>query len=521
MTCIEVTGPIKDIILDESVSQVHIDLELLGNRLGTIAVPIQGQVVARDAILDAIVCQSTYAWDILMAFFEKTLYPRFRLEGTPTNFSLWRGKLCLVDALQDQNGTIWQQAKDKAGWTLFLQELWGLEHVTSKQFYEARDTEETTITVPHNDDTPYVFDVSDVVPNIATDREELQVAFSVGGVILGETTVSVAKSLIPAPKLRSDLTLLGGQRLYKLAVREGLIGQPFENVSLRDRLAIRAKSAGSEDTTGRTTQESYSLAAHHHKFNETAYTKFVIVGEGRSGSTFLQLLLASHPNILSYGELLNPNTDQRENDARNYGQFPALTRADDAIEFLNRYIFIAHPETIQACGFRLFYSHGRAGNWRDIWEALREAKIKTIHLKRQNYLDRYLSLQLGFRSQQWTMFAGDARQKEEPIVLDPIECLKDFQRASQQRIEADQFFQHNPKIDVIYEKLSANPEMVMREVQSFLNIDQHTLLTNLVKQRVQKKSEIIANYEELKAQFESWASEGLVPFAWLDFFDET
>jgi hypothetical protein len=86
----------------------------------------------------------------------------------------------------------------------------------------------------------------------------------------------------------------------------------------------------------------------------------------------------------------------------------------------------------------------------------------------------------------------------------------------------DNFFEDNPKLEVIYETLSDNFIEECARIQQFLGLAYQDLSSKTVKQRNRKKTEIIANYHILRQQLlfglansKEWAKE-----EWLDFFED-
>jgi LPS sulfotransferase NodH len=253
-----------------------------------------------------------------------------------------------------------------------------------------------------------------------------------------------------------------------------------------------------------------------------SYTKFVVLGQERTGSTFLQLLLASRSkDVISVGEIFNQGEEIRKKIAT-ATKTPFLELSHDPIEYLESYIYKEYPENIKAVGFRLFYQHARNEEWKRMWDYLRDSKVKIIHLIRKNLLDRYLSHQLALRSNVWATFQQESSVFNEPVILDPQDCFKDFHKRLAWQKQADDFFSGNPKIEVIYEDLCADLMDESRRIQAFLGIEFQQLVAKTVKQRTQKKSEVIANYAALKQQLIRGLSSGKewTRTEWLDFFDD-
>lgn len=249
------------------------------------------------------------------------------------------------------------------------------------------------------------------------------------------------------------------------------------------------------------------------------YTRFVILGQERTGSNFLQMLLASHSSVLSFGEIFNPAEEIRR---RNSAIAKPLELDDDPVEYLGKYVYKEYPDNVQAVGFRLFYSHARNNEWKGVREYLQSPDIKIIHLKRKNLLDRYLSFVLACRSNMWIALQEGKESKtyNEPVTINLAKCFQDFHRSLWYQEEADDFFQENPKIEVIYEDLCDDLVGESNRIQDFLELELEELAPKTRKQRTRKKSEVIANYDDLEKYLIRGVSEGWAKPEWLDFLND-
>lgn len=252
------------------------------------------------------------------------------------------------------------------------------------------------------------------------------------------------------------------------------------------------------------------------------YTQFIVLAQARTGSNLLQFLLASHKNVFLAHEIFNHREDVR----KAIHNIPTILQLDDdPIEYVESCIYANHKKHIKAAGFKLLYYQAHNDEWKEIWEYLRSPHIKVIHLKRRNLLDRYLSFKLAMRSDVWIAFKNKengASKDKGPIILEPDECFNDFRNSLNQQKELDELFKDQPKLDVIYEDLRANIPDESRRVQEFLGLKFQDLAPRTKKQQTKKKSEVIANYEELRAELtqalssgDQWARE-----EWLEFFDD-
>jgi LPS sulfotransferase NodH len=253
------------------------------------------------------------------------------------------------------------------------------------------------------------------------------------------------------------------------------------------------------------------------------YTQFIILAQARTGSNFLQFLLDAHKNVFLVHEIFNHREDVRKT-IRNVPRILQLD--DDPVEYVESCVYTDHKKRIKAAGFKLLYYQARNDEWQEIWDYLRSPHLKVIHLKRRNLLDRYLSFKLAMRSDVWIAFKNNtengASKDKGPIILEARECFEDFRSSVNQQEELDEFFKDQPKLDVIYEDLHSNIMDESRRIQEFLGLKFQDLPPQTNKQQTKKKSEVIANYEELRAELtqalaagEQWARE-----EWLEFFDD-
>jgi len=143
------------------------------------------------------------------------------------------------------------------------------------------------------------------------------------------------------------------------------------------------------------------------------YTRFILIGQARSGSTFLMALLDSHPAIKGFGELFHKELQQRVWQSKNA---PAIDQDDDPVEYLENNIFTVYPSHIQVVGFKLFSYHAIAGRWQKVWSYLQHPELKVIHLTRWNLLNQYLSLKLADRSSVW----GIQKQQPDESLARPL-----------------------------------------------------------------------------------------------------
>ena len=202
---LEVTEPTPTLSADDHVERLRCELRLEGEHIGSLELPFVDGRVDAGVLADAIVAD--HAWPILMRFLE-------RRAGGP-----------LADG-------------DPETWGLFLRELWDRPDWPEPRFYEAGWNEpgkrEERAVSGH-----VALAAHEPLPGVVAGSEGALVTLLVGG------SHAAASRLGPGgrstgQKLRAALTIDGGVELFRVAVREGLLGRAIDATPLRDRLAAAA-----------------------------------------------------------------------------------------------------------------------------------------------------------------------------------------------------------------------------------------------------------------------------------------
>ena len=242
---VEVTEPIQDLLTPSSTDRLHCTIELEGEHLGILELPIFEGVIPSRFLADAIAAE--FAWSILGRFFEHVLYPNFTIKNELKGLAIQRGNLRLTDELPESN-QFWTQAHEQVGWTVFLQEIWGYPDWSQNVFYEQQAVQkETTKRLVVND--YLVVEVSDELVDVEVSGNFLNIVVTVGGVAIGAFIMPVQSGIVSAQKLRVTILSESGFELCRAAVREGLLGRSLtKKISLRDRLAEVAAKQKAQDT---------------------------------------------------------------------------------------------------------------------------------------------------------------------------------------------------------------------------------------------------------------------------------
>lgn len=235
------------------------------------------------------------------------------------------------------------------------------------------------------------------------------------------------------------------------------------------------------------------------------YTKFVVLGVARTGSTMLVDLLAAHRQVIAFGELFRSEDaigwDVRPFASDANGKALALYRKNP-VRFLRQTVHGRWPREVRAVGFKLFYYHARTHPFSAVWDYLRDtAAVRIVHVKRRNILAQYLSLRLAHQTDVWSTRQTAVERAPLRIRLDPELCREHFLQVRRQEDDAALFFRGHAIKDVFYEDLNDDRERELRAIHGFLGLEPQAAMTDLVRQRRIPLSEAIENYAALKHSF--------------------
>lgn len=240
-TQIEVTAPLPELQFAGGPERLYTELTLEGSPLGTMELSISGRTMSQDILADAIV-SDCYAWLILGRFFVHTVYSYYTDDP--------------------------EQAHERDGWVLFLRELWGIPDAPSEQFYDPFyetplgkfEPSPQRVTMSQTTPAPVSVEVSFPLPSFilenpddrvleptsqagSSEEHELEIVPTVAGIALMSVRVPAHAGTVTAQAIRAAVTETYGLELFRVAVREGLLGRSLQtSFSLRSRLAERAKS---------------------------------------------------------------------------------------------------------------------------------------------------------------------------------------------------------------------------------------------------------------------------------------
>lgn len=243
------------------------------------------------------------------------------------------------------------------------------------------------------------------------------------------------------------------------------------------------------------------------------YTRFIILGRSRVGSTLLLRSLQENRHILGFGELFQSNAYRWiANAPRFHGSAKMLSNQyhEHPVLFLQNQIFRQQPKHIEAVGFKLFYYHARSEVGSSVWKYLQsQNNIRVIHIRRRNMLRAILSREKAAKTKSWVKTSStDALANDAQIKLNSSDCQTEFLKTQREEDNAIQWFMQNPTLEIYYEDLVDSFKNEMTKIQQFLGIEPQMLTPVTMKQANQPLAEAIENYEELKLAFKGtqWSS---------------
>lgn len=233
---VDTTAPIPNITVARGVEHVHCAVEVEGELVGTLLLPVCDGVVPAGILADAIVAE--HAWAILGRFFWRSIYPGCEMHREADGWSAWLAGVRVAMRLPDDEAGRRAALHDQMGWSVFLRELWGATGRPESN----RPLSNGASVAPADGSGWAELEVSGEAADIPTTSAEINVLVRVGGVTVGVVSAMSDGGIVSAASLREIITDEFGLELCKVAVREGILGAPLESGAgtLRERLAASA-----------------------------------------------------------------------------------------------------------------------------------------------------------------------------------------------------------------------------------------------------------------------------------------
>jgi LPS sulfotransferase NodH len=247
-------------------------------------------------------------------------------------------------------------------------------------------------------------------------------------------------------------------------------------------------------------------------------TPFILLATQRTGSSWVQEMLNSHPDLKVYSELFLPDARGlplwEPSDfefARSFVDARArrpriVTRRYWTLAYLRRLFDQGISEKV---GFKYMYDQVRHSP--EVLPYAAVARVPVVHLIRRNLLDTVVSSELARASGLYHL-PTDGRppipwlaseRTEVKIRLEPREVMTQLTRLTRQRRRVRSWLRlsRTRTFEVEYEALVADPSR-FGTILAFLGIqdpDVSVLGSSLKKLRTEPRSQVIANYAELES----------------------
>ncbi len=179
--------------------------------------------------------------------------------------------------------------------------------------------------------------------------------------------------------------------------------------------------------------------------------RFAIVSNARTGSNYLLDGLKSSPAVRTYHEIFASHN-------REVGK---------GFEKILSTVYQFESNATRLVGFKVFYNHLTDDEW---GKFVTHKDLKVIHLTRRNRLRTVISLEIAFKTGQWTKAgnAGGARDKR--VSLDPLKLIKRLEQIEEGEKEARERFCDRPMLEIVYEELVQSPGQVFASVGDYLGV---------------------------------------------------
>ncbi|MDE0087570.1 MAG: hypothetical protein OXU23_17745 [Candidatus Poribacteria bacterium] len=217
-------------------------------------------------------------------------------------------------------------------------------------------------------------------------------------------------------------------------------------------------------------------------------TKFLIFGQGRTGSTLLTSLLNSHPEITCDGEIL-------------------------ARRVLNPLLYVTCKSRIQSAsevyGFKVkIYQLTRTQKLDDVigfFKRLIEDQWQVIYLKRENLLRHAISNMIAENTRLYHRFSDDQAFCKKKINVNYQQLLIRMEKRERFQEAELEVLEHIHYIPLIYERNLVDADAQQETVDmlcDLIEISRCPVQTNLVRINRGTLSNIVCNYHEIRTKIE-------------------
>jgi LPS sulfotransferase NodH len=215
--------------------------------------------------------------------------------------------------------------------------------------------------------------------------------------------------------------------------------------------------------------------------------RFLILFEGRTGSTWLCDMLDAHPHVRCQHEILKPA-------GRKGGQDAILARFRKAV---------TQPGKSGKQVLGLKAKLNQVGDVDAFRQLLVELNVDIIHMKRRNLVKQVISelrsIELAEKTGKPTLYKEEDRVPA--AAIDPATFRTKFQQRLKREAVMDEYVQDLPLRNMLlfYEDLQVDRERTLAKVFEFLGVPGHNVTSNLLKHTSDDLRDAVQNFDELKA----------------------
>jgi LPS sulfotransferase NodH len=217
-------------------------------------------------------------------------------------------------------------------------------------------------------------------------------------------------------------------------------------------------------------------------FGHPIHQRFAIVGNARTGSNFLLDGLKTSPSVRTYHEIF---ADHNRKVGKDFDKILST-------------VFAYESKSTQVVGFKVFYNHLTEEEWSKL---VAYKDLKVIHLLRRNRLRTVISLEIAFKTGEWTKSKNNSSgPREKRVRLEPSKLIKRLEQIEEGECATRVRFLDREILDIFYEDLVQNPKQTFAIVGAYLGvggIDPDRI--RLRKQNPESLRQLIVNYDEVEA----------------------
>lgn len=230
---------------------------------------------------------------------------------------------------------------------------------------------------------------------------------------------------------------------------------------------------------------SYAFASNDEEtYNK--HNKFLIYGQGRTGSTLLVNSLNSHPQIFCEREIFMDKNLPFDHQVANYkkmmsGKSSIFRRK--VYGFKVKIYQLTIQENIKIP--KDFLSYAISSGW------------KILFLYRENLFEHVLSNLVAESLHQYHFSAKNDKKeyKRLRLLVDTTELIARMEERAELRQSEEQSLIDTPHFRVQYEELSSSTQRVCSDIFKYLGVSDHQSSTVIQKTNTKKYSDLISNFD--------------------------